>query len=299
MLDDRQRLGAAHRVVERQRGEIAFARERLFQQPVIAALGHLDRAEGAQVVGDELGVEQPEAAGFEPRDQVHQRDLRSVARAVEHALAEEGAAERDAVEPADQIVAVIDLDAVAMAVRVERAVDAADAAVDPGAGAAGLGLGAAVDHRLEVAVDADREGRGAHGARQPPRHVEALERDDAAHLRLDPVERGIVGAFRHRKDAAGIGLEQHFRRDLDEGVFAAGHGGDLVQGGPRRAEISCRIDATVNEELTITLSKFLKRRTVGGAARCLSRCHPRRGQVGFHGARRNRTDRALRRRRGG
>ena len=33
---------------------------------------------------------------------------------MEHALAEKGAAERDAVEPADQIVAVIDLDGVAM-----------------------------------------------------------------------------------------------------------------------------------------------------------------------------------------
>ena len=68
------------------------------------------------MVGDELRVEQPVAAGFEPRDQMHQRDLGSVARAVEHAFAEEGAAERDAVEPADQIVAVIDFDAVAMAV---------------------------------------------------------------------------------------------------------------------------------------------------------------------------------------
>ena len=46
---------------------------------------------------------------------MHQRDLGGVARAVEHALAEEGAAERDAVEPADQLVAVIDLDGVAMA----------------------------------------------------------------------------------------------------------------------------------------------------------------------------------------
>ncbi len=54
-------------------------------------------------------------------------------------------------------------------------------------------------------------------------HVKAVERDDAAHLRLDPIERRILRVLRHGKDAAGIGLEQHFRRDLDEGGFAIGH----------------------------------------------------------------------------
>ena len=53
--------------------------------------------------------------------------------------------------------------------------------------------------------------------------MKAIERNDAAHVRLDPIERRIVRAFRHRENAAGIGLEQHFRRDLDEGVFAIGH----------------------------------------------------------------------------
>ena len=167
------------------------------------------------MIGDILRVEQPVAAGDEARHQMHQRDLGSVARAVEHALAEEGAAERDAVEPADQRSAVIDLDGMAMAVLEQAAVDLADAGIDPGAGAVGLGLGAAVDHRVEIAIHPDRERRRAHGAREPRRHVETFERDDAAHVRLDPIERRIVGAFRHREDAAGIGLEQHFRRDLD------------------------------------------------------------------------------------
>ena len=86
---------------------------------------------------------------------MHERDLRGVARAVEHALAEEGAAERDAVESADELVAVIDLDGVAMAALEQCAVDAADARIDPGAGAVLLGFGAALDHRVEVAVDMD------------------------------------------------------------------------------------------------------------------------------------------------
>jgi hypothetical protein len=53
--------------------------------------------------------------------------------------------------------------------------------------------------------------------------VEAIEGNDAALLRLDPVERRVVRAFRHRKDAAGIGLEQDLRRDFDEGSFPVGH----------------------------------------------------------------------------
>ena len=175
------------------------------------------------MIGHELGVEQAVAAGLEPRHQMHQRDLGGVTRAVEHALAEEGAAERDAVEPAHQQAAVIDLHGVAMALGIERAVDLADAGVDPGAGAPDVGLGAALDHLVEGAVDHDGEAGVAHGARQPRRHMKAVERDDAALVRLDPVERRVLGAFRHGEDAAGIGLEQHLGRDLDEVVTATGH----------------------------------------------------------------------------
>ena len=89
-------------LLDAERGEIAFADERRFQELVILPPRHLDRAEGLQVIGDELRVEQLEAAGPQPRDQMHERDLGRIARAVEHALAEEGAAERDAVEAAHQ-----------------------------------------------------------------------------------------------------------------------------------------------------------------------------------------------------
>src|SRR5262249_58751686 len=114
-------------------------------------------------------------------------------------------------------------EAVAMAALVELAIQHADARIDPGARAAGAGSGAALEHRVEVAIDGDRETVGAHGAREAARHVKALERDDAAHLRLEPIERRILRALRHGKDAAGIGLEQDLRRDLDERGFAVGH----------------------------------------------------------------------------
>src|SRR5450759_1876193 len=105
----RQRFRAAERAVERERAEIGLADKRILQQPVIAPLADLDGAEGLQVIGDVLGVEQPVAAGAQARDQIHQRDLGGVARAVEHTLAEEGAAERDAVKPAHQRSPIIDL----------------------------------------------------------------------------------------------------------------------------------------------------------------------------------------------
>src|SRR5262249_56777359 len=129
-----------------------------------------------------LRVEQPEAAGAQPRHQMHHRDFRGVARAVEHALAEEGAAEAHAVEPADQRSAVVDLDGMAVPDAVETEIEIADALVDPGAGAAGRRRGTAVDHPVEVAVAYDREALAAHRAGEPARHPETVERDDATLL---------------------------------------------------------------------------------------------------------------------
>ncbi len=80
------------------------------------------------MLGHELGVEQAEAAGPQPRHEVDERDLRGVALAVEHALAEEGAAEPHAVEAADQPAVAPDLDRVAVAEVEQLAVEAADAA---------------------------------------------------------------------------------------------------------------------------------------------------------------------------
>src|SRR6202008_931278 len=140
---------------------------------------HLDGAEAPQVVGDELGVEQLEAAGAQARDKVHERDLGGIAPAVEHALAEEGAAQRDPVEPAGERLAVIDFEAVAVTALVELAIERADARIDPGARPAGLGFGATREHAVEVAVDRDGVAIAAHGAREPAGDMKAIERDDA------------------------------------------------------------------------------------------------------------------------
>ena len=107
------------------------------------------------MVGDELGVEQRETAGAQPGDQRDQRELRRVAVPAEHALAEEGAAEADAVKPADKLAVLLDLHRVGVAEPVQLAIEPGDPAVDPG-------LRRARRRRLsrrEVAVDNDLEGR--------------------------------------------------------------------------------------------------------------------------------------------
>ena len=72
-------------------------------------------------------------------------------------------------------------------------------------------------------VDPHREIGGAHGPGQPAGDVVGVERQDATMLRLDPIERGIVGAFRHWEDAAAVSFQQHLRRDVDNDVFSRRH----------------------------------------------------------------------------
>src|SRR5260370_41917092 len=96
------------------------------------APGQHDRAEQLQMIGDELAVEQDKTARPQPGDEVDQRDLRGVPRAVEHALTEEGAGAADPIETADQRLAIVDLDGVAMPALEQGAIQLTDADVDPG-----------------------------------------------------------------------------------------------------------------------------------------------------------------------
>ena len=86
---------------------------------MVGGARNLDGAERAQMLGDELGVEQAVMSSLEPGHQVDERDLRGITGAVEHALAEKGAPEANPVEAADQFVAVVNLDGVAVAALVK------------------------------------------------------------------------------------------------------------------------------------------------------------------------------------
>ena len=84
-------------------GNSAGTARRMGKPRLVLVPRQLLGAELRQMRGDELGVEQPEPAEAQPRDEVHQRHLRGVAREAEHALAEEHAADGDAIEAADQV----------------------------------------------------------------------------------------------------------------------------------------------------------------------------------------------------
>jgi hypothetical protein len=68
----------------------------------------------------ELAIEKRVAAHLQARDQPGEGDLRRVRGLAEHALAEEGAAERDPVKTAGEGIAVPDFDRMGVAEAEER-----------------------------------------------------------------------------------------------------------------------------------------------------------------------------------
>ena len=52
--------------------------------------------------------------------------------------------------------------------------------------------------------------------------MQAVERQDAAALRVDPEELAGFSRFRHREDARGVGLQEQARRDLRKRLVAQG-----------------------------------------------------------------------------
>src|SRR5205814_10664993 len=124
----------------------------------------------------DLAVEPRRAALAEMLDQEEQRELRGVGGAVEHRLAGEEAARVDAVEAADELLAVPDLDAVDVAGFVEARVGRDDALVDPGAVLVGARrAGAGADDGAEVAVDRVGEIAPFHRLAQRAPDVELVE----------------------------------------------------------------------------------------------------------------------------
>src|ERR1700719_2709685 len=95
-----------------------------------------------------------------------------VARATEHALAEEHAAERDAIKPAHQLALAPGLDTVRIAPSVERAVKPEDLVVDPSFRPHLRRLRAAPHHRVEGGIDADLIVACAQRTLEPARQVE-------------------------------------------------------------------------------------------------------------------------------
>jgi hypothetical protein len=181
------------------------------QQPQIALLADLDRAERGEVAGDELAIEQMHPAQAQRRHQPGQRHFGRIRGSRKHALAAEHPVEADAVEPADQLWCAIGpvapaLDRMRIAGGMQRAIAGGDALADPGFAALGLARrGAGGDHLGKGAVAGDRKPPAPQRPRQGMRAAKAIERQDRAAPRLDPMDVIVVARIGHRKDAAAIG----------------------------------------------------------------------------------------------
>lgn len=172
--------------------------------------------------GDELAVEQFPAAGDQPRNEVRERDLRCVAGAADHRFAEKGAAESHAIKSACEFAIEPAFDAVRVAELEQPVVARADNRIDPRRRPVVGGRGAERDHIGEGGV-----GRHAEAVRydhffQTVRQVEAIEWQDRAQPRFDPMDRRVVRPVGHRENALRIGAQKQRRVDGLEVLQFAG-----------------------------------------------------------------------------
>lgn len=159
----------------------------------------------------ELAVEQGETAGLQSRDEPGERHLRCIGPAADHRFAEKSAAQCQAVQATDQIVAVPAFDRMRIAHAVQRHEHLFDATVDPGFRAIVGAFGAQLDHAFERSVGGDAKAATRDRLAQRRGEVEAVDRQDRAGTRFDPIDAVGVAVIRHREDAHRIGAEHEFR----------------------------------------------------------------------------------------
>jgi hypothetical protein len=195
--------------------EFSKALKRLLKAPVKSGTADFLGAELAQMIGDELRIEQAKPSMAEPSHKVDQRDLARACLIGKHALAEKGASERDAIESARKLTIEPSLHGMAIAHFEKFGVEFTDALVDPGCAAAGLCRRATLYNGFVIAVDTNLELILPDNAGEPFRDMKLVETKNAPPFGFDPIKRRILGALRHRKYAAGIGFKQNLWRYLD------------------------------------------------------------------------------------
>ncbi len=171
--------------------------------------------EPLEVSGLLLAVDQSEAAPGELAHQGRERHFRGVRLGVEHRLAEEHGADRDAVEPAGEASIDPALGGVRVAQSVEVTVRLDHRLADPGSVlVAPAGRGAAPDHPLERGVAADLEPPGAQHLAQRSADVELRGTQHEARVGAEPEHRVVDLAERPGKDAGAVGREQALGREV-------------------------------------------------------------------------------------
>ena len=161
-----------------------------------------------------LAIDEVEAPVGELPHERREGDLRGVGPQREHRLAEEGAAERDAVDAADELAALPGLGAVREAQREERFVGRQHRRRDPGARRAVAraptrSRGSRDRRRCRASP---RSCRCAQRAREPARDVELGRQQQPARIGREPQDR--LRVLVPGEDARGVGGEQARAREI-------------------------------------------------------------------------------------
>ena len=163
---------------------------------------HLHRTSRARWGVRDLAVDESEAE----RAQVRERGLGSIGDAAEHGLAEEHAADGDAVQPAGEVRAAPALDGVGVPGAVQPAVGRRHPRGDPGAVLPRAGRGAFMHHAVEGGVSGDRERPAPQRAAEAPAQPEGVRPQDGAGVGRPPQDR--LPFAEPGEDAAAVGAQQ-------------------------------------------------------------------------------------------
>jgi hypothetical protein len=74
-------------------------------------------------------------------------------------------------------------------------------------------VGAAADNAFKIAIECNAIGLLPDGAAQAARHMDFINRQYAAPLRIVPCDIGGMARFRHREDAHAVRLQHDIRGD--------------------------------------------------------------------------------------
>lgn len=189
----------------------------------VVGAGDVLDAELFEVGVHELGIEQDVAASSEVFDEFDEAGLGGVGLPAEHGLAEERAADADAVESADESAVLPGFDGVCVSASVELGVDADDGGGDPGVGGVRAGLGAVFDDVAEGVI----EGVGVAGVSdafgQGASDFEAVvEGEDGAGVGAEPVDALAASPAGHGEQSDAVGVQEGVGGE--GGLRRRGHG---------------------------------------------------------------------------
>jgi hypothetical protein len=169
------------------------------------------------MIGLKLTVEQREAASPESCNEPRQRDFRGVAGTADHALAKEGAAQRETIEPTDEPFAVPAFDGVGIAKAMEPNEHVLDGAVDPGFRPVRRRRRAQAQRFTKGAIGGDAEAVGSDHLAQRTRRTKRIERKDRTLLWLDPINAVGIAMIGHGEHADRIGAQDELRIERRHG----------------------------------------------------------------------------------